>query len=146
SVRRMRVASTQPLRYPPTAPTSVPNAEARSADRTPIDNETRAPHSTRVSTSRPSSSVPNQCANDGAARRLARSSDSGAYGETTGASTARRATTARRTSGIRCTPPDSGLGTPALDIGCEARDAVGELSAPGGLARVLSPLTRRLAD
>ena len=47
-------------------------------DTNPTANEIRAPKSTRVKRSRPSSSVPNQCANDGAARRPARSTASNA--------------------------------------------------------------------
>ena len=68
SVRRMRMASM--ATEAAAAPIVTPIAPATAADSSPTASETRAPNSARDNTSRPSSSVPNQCAADGAARRL----------------------------------------------------------------------------
>ena len=49
---------------------ATPDAPATAADSRPTASDTRAPYSTRASTSRPRSSVPNQCAADGGSRAL----------------------------------------------------------------------------
>ena len=63
---------------PAVPPTITPMPPATAAASSPTASDTRAPCSTRANRSRPSSSVPNQCSADGAARRLARSRSSGA--------------------------------------------------------------------
>ena len=59
-----------------------------STETTPASSDARAPQMTRDSTSRPISSVPNQCAADGALRIALQLVASGSYGATTGASNA----------------------------------------------------------
>ncbi len=68
SATRISALSTQPPRNPAAAPITAPMIIERMTSSTDSGSVTRAPDSTRDSTSRPSSSVPNQCADDGAAR------------------------------------------------------------------------------
>src|SRR5690242_3023134 len=84
-------------------------------DTNPATSETRVPQITRLSTSRPTLSVPSQCARPGRASALPRSWATGSYGASTGAATAttiatirtaapngaRRARAARRTASQR---------------------------------------------
>src|ERR1044071_8626207 len=60
----------------------MPTATAAAA------SEARLPQMTRVSTSRPSSSVPNGCAAEGGLRTAAQLVATGSYGETNGAASA----------------------------------------------------------
>src|SRR5207249_7249433 len=80
SVRRMSASSTRPPAYPATRPTAVPITPASATTTTPMTSEIRAPYRTRLRRSRPSWSVPSQCAAFGGARREARSCASGSYG------------------------------------------------------------------
>src|SRR5690348_5975301 len=84
-------------------------------DTKPATSETRVPQITRLSTSRPTLSVPSQCARPGRASALPRSWATGSYGASTGAARAttiatsrtaapnggRRARAARRTASQR---------------------------------------------
>jgi hypothetical protein len=65
SAARMTNSSTQPPRYAANAPNVPPIRKARLTSRKASGIETRAPHITRLSTSRPISSVPNGCAAEG---------------------------------------------------------------------------------
>ncbi len=62
--------STQPPKYPAIPPITAPMIMAAMIRITASGSVIRAPNSTRENTSRPSSSVPNQCAADGAARMV----------------------------------------------------------------------------
>src|SRR3954454_3302444 len=93
-----------------------------STDTTPATSDARAPQMTRDRTSRPISSVPNQCAALGALRMAVQLVATGSYGETTGASSARatknttttnpiaapRRRTSRRSGWARQTTPGVG--------------------------------------
>ena len=68
STTRDSSASVQPLANPATRPAGTPMPAAISTETTPASRLARAPKITRDSTSRPFSSVPIQCARDGALR------------------------------------------------------------------------------
>src|SRR5882724_10134430 len=55
--------------YPAASPQTSPTANASSTTAAPTRSESRAPYTTRLHTSRPTSSVPNQCAAPGAVSR-----------------------------------------------------------------------------
>ena len=58
SMARMMRLSIRPPKYPAISPSAVPTKKARLTEISPTDREIREPKITRVSTSRPSSSVP----------------------------------------------------------------------------------------
>ena len=68
SVMREISASTQPPASPASIPSGTPTASAAATERPPAISEARAPQRVRDSTSRPFSSVPNQCASEGGLR------------------------------------------------------------------------------
>ena len=68
STSRPITPSTQPPAKPASSPTGTPTPAAISTDTTPASNDARAPNTTRDSTSRPFSSVPMRCCQDGALR------------------------------------------------------------------------------
>ena len=72
--------SVQPPASPASSPTGTPITSATSTETTPASIEARAPYSTRDSTSRPFSSVPNQCAAEGALRIAVQEVASGSDG------------------------------------------------------------------
>src|SRR5256885_13789742 len=78
-------------------PSRPPAATAMATETKPATSETRVPQITRLSTSRPTLSVPSQCARPGRARALPRSWASGSEGASTGAARA-TTTAARRTA------------------------------------------------
>ena len=61
SVRRMMTLSTQPPMLPATAPRGTPISRLRPTAPRAERSDTRAPKTTRLKMSRPSSSVPIQC-------------------------------------------------------------------------------------
>ncbi len=71
SVTRIRIESTTPPMNPETEPTATPTTVLTSATSRPTLSETRAAKRSRVRTSRPSSSVPNQCRPFGGSLKLA---------------------------------------------------------------------------
>src|SRR5271165_336504 len=89
SVMREISASTHPPAYPASKPIGMPSTSEIDTDITPARSEARVPQITRESTSRPISSVPNQCAALGALRIALQLVASGSYGATAGASKAR---------------------------------------------------------
>ena len=100
SVRRISTSSSRRSPYPATAPITTPSTTLVTAEMRPMASETRAPNRTRVSTSRPSSSVPNQCVGEGNPRRWARSITSNPNGATTGASRAAMMSTPRNAAAV----------------------------------------------
>ncbi len=70
SITRITIASTQRMK-PVTSPIASPTSVERIATAKPTVSDTRAPYSTRLYTSRPSMSVPNQYSPDGGAQALA---------------------------------------------------------------------------
>ncbi len=84
SARRMITLSTQPPKKPAIPPSTAPMIMAAMTRMTASGSVIRAPNRTREKTSRPSSSVPNQCAQDGPAR-IANFCASGFCGAITGA-------------------------------------------------------------
>src|SRR5205809_52813 len=82
--------------YPAASPQTSPTAKASSTTAAPTSSESRAPYTTRLHTSRPTSSVPNQCAAPGAVRRADTSMRSGSPAMT-GASTPTSVVTASST-------------------------------------------------
>ena len=105
SATRISTLSTQPPKKPATPPTIAPIPMAAMIRMTASGSVIRAPNSTRENTSRPSSSVPNQCAPDGAAKMVnfCASGLSGAISGAKIAITAQAAITAipARASGLR---------------------------------------------
>ena len=79
-------------------PIGTPSPTAIDTAITPADSDARAPQITRDSRSRPTSSVPNQCAADGALRTADQLVASGSYGATQGASSASSATSTSTTA------------------------------------------------
>ena len=71
SVAREIRVSTIPPKKPANMPIVMPSTSEIATETVPANNEARAPQTTRASTSRPSSSVPNQCAPVGALRMAA---------------------------------------------------------------------------
>ena len=98
SVRRIRAWSTQPPWNPAGAPTSMPRLVETSALAMPTASEMRPPCSSRVSRSRPSSSVPSQCLASGrpGCPIRPRSCASNRYGDNIGPSRTSAATTPRK--------------------------------------------------
>ena len=68
SVQREITASVQPPKYPAMMPKGTPRPSAIATETTPASKEACAPQIRRDSTSRPNSSVPSQCAAEGALR------------------------------------------------------------------------------
>src|SRR4051812_46937977 len=62
SVTRMITSRAQPPAYPATTPRTTPVTPEITSTATAISSDVRAPNRTRLSTSRPTWSVPNQCA------------------------------------------------------------------------------------
>src|SRR5262249_129667 len=98
STNRETAASHRPPMYPASAPRGRPTSAETAAVASPTTSETRAPWASRAATSRPSPSVPIQCAVDGGARTAARSVRFG-HGASHGAANAASATAATRTNG-----------------------------------------------
>ncbi len=104
SISRMTVVSNQPRKYPAINPIGRATTMAIPTISKVARSETRAPQMRRLKMSRPRSSVPSQCAPDGAALRALRSAKFGLYGAINGAAIAatvskiryKSATTARR--------------------------------------------------
>src|SRR5215467_3235044 len=69
-------------------PSMPPAAAAIAIETKPATSDTRVPQITRLSTSRPTLSVPSQCARPGRARLLPRFCASGSYGDSSGAASA----------------------------------------------------------
>src|SRR6266853_3154204 len=82
--------SNAPPKYPAREPSARPTTPAPSTTDTPTSNETRAPYRVRDRTSRPSSSVPNQCCAPGGRKRSGRLWAAGSRGASHGAKTAIR--------------------------------------------------------
>ena len=72
SVMREISASTAPPMKPAARPIGTPSSSEIETETTPASSDARVPQTTRERTSRPMSSVPNQCVADGAWRRLRR--------------------------------------------------------------------------
>src|SRR5690606_17832924 len=66
SVTRMITSLTQPPAYPATTPSRTPAVAETASTVTAMNSDVRPPYSTRLNTSRPAASVPNQCAPSGA--------------------------------------------------------------------------------
>ena len=64
-MKRIRIPSTRPPRYPATMPIRTPLLSAMLTEISPSRSEMRAPKITRESMSRPSVSVPIQCSEEG---------------------------------------------------------------------------------
>ena len=62
---RLRMVSIQPPKYPATTPITTPAARAMATDSMATATAMPEPEITRLSVSRPSSSVPNRCRADG---------------------------------------------------------------------------------
>jgi hypothetical protein len=75
-------------KYPAASPSTTPQATEIATTSAPIMSEYRAPKITRENTSRPSSSVPNQCAARGLCSRSTIRSAVGSYGVSQGAKAA----------------------------------------------------------
>ena len=88
STIRLRIASVQPSAKPASNPAGTPMPAAISTATTPASRLARAPNTTRESTSRPFSSVPIQCATDGALRIADHEVATGSYGAISGARSA----------------------------------------------------------
>src|SRR5437773_8809081 len=69
-------------------PSTTTATAAMATDTEPATSDTRVPQITRLSTSRPTLSVPNQCARPGRARMFPRFCASGSYGASSGAASA----------------------------------------------------------
>ena len=87
---RLSTTSIQPPANPASSPAGTPMPAAISTDTTPASRLARAPNTTRDSTSRPFSSVPIQCASDGALRIAVQLVAIGSYGAISGAKIATR--------------------------------------------------------
>ena len=94
STTRPTTASTRPPANPASSPTGTPMPPAISTDTTPASSDARVPNTTRDSTSRPFSSVPIGCCQDGALRMAVQLVATGSYGDTSGAATATPTNTA----------------------------------------------------
>src|SRR5207237_395570 len=104
----------------------------------PAPGETRVPQITRESTSRPTLSVPRRWARPGLARTLPRSCLRGAWGDTTGASTA-----TTRAASITTTPRGARRGRAACRSTAHRRALTG--GAAAGAASAADPVPRRRA-
>src|SRR6478672_7300639 len=114
-------------------------------DTTPASSDARAPKITRDSTSRPISSVPNQCAALGALRIVAKLAATGSYGARTGAPSA------ITTNATTTTRPNADAGrrnrrrsTDARVDGGRATRAAIALDGGGATAALIGPLRLRL--
>ena len=88
SIIRPSASSTHPPAYPATAPTIVPTVAEIDTTASPTISEIRAPMSRRARMSRPSSSRPNGCCQDGPSSRCGRFCAAGSYGTSHGPATA----------------------------------------------------------
>ena len=95
STMRISSVSRQPPKKPATRPTGMPIAPAITTAPAAVSSEVRAPKMTRARMSRPSSSVPNQCAADGGSSELA---TSWASGSSSSPANAAASTSSRRNS------------------------------------------------
>jgi hypothetical protein len=86
SAIRITVSSTHRPKNPAQAPSTPPTSSDMATSSRASGMETRAPYSTRLSTSRPNSSVPNQCPEPGAVSR-GRFCARGSCGASSGAAT-----------------------------------------------------------
>ena len=103
SVRREMKASTTPPTKPAARPMGTPRANEIETATTPASSDARVPQTTRESTSRPMSSVPNQCTADGAWRialQLVSMGSKGAIHGAPSAMTTNAATTTRPKSAL----------------------------------------------
>ena len=85
SAMRDSTASTHPPTNPASSPSGTPMSTAPSTETTPAISEARAPQMRRESTSRPFSSVPSGCAQEGGLRMRDQLVSIGSYGATQGA-------------------------------------------------------------
>ena len=131
SVIREISASTQPPTYPASKPIGTPNASEIDTDTIPARSDARVPHMTRESTSRPISSVPNQCAALGALRIALQLVAKGSYGATSGASNA--------SSTKKTTTPNAAIARRRRARRLSARQP-GEIA--GGVDAVMAVVTR----
>src|SRR5262249_26070486 len=127
-----------------------PTAKASSTTAAPTSNDRRAPYTTRLHTSRPTSSVPNQCAAPGAVNRAETSMRSGSPA-ITGASapitvvsvsstrpmTVARRRTSRKSQSARRRPGSAGRGSARTRVLTEAGAARPARTA-GGLPRAVA--------
>ncbi|MNL47748.1 hypothetical protein D3C87_1705510 [compost metagenome] len=79
SMRRMISASKRPPITPEKQPSKPPIKHEEKATNRPTPTDCWLPNKTRLNRSRPTSSVPNQCSADGAAKRSARFSAFGSW-------------------------------------------------------------------
>src|SRR5690606_38867460 len=86
-----------PRKNPATRPRAMPSTPDSSTTRKPTSSDSRPPWMTRLNTSRPKSSVPNQCSALGACRRFMMESLYGSNGLIQGASAAAATSTASTT-------------------------------------------------
>src|SRR3989454_7490339 len=147
--------SSVPSQYPDTSPSRVPSTVPMITDASPTVSDTRAPYTIRLSTSRPSGSVPNGNAAVGACMRIGnpRSFRLNSYGSRGASTGARMATTTsprmiialtapsglRRTS--RHTAPHTphsakGAPSPPCDTAAGAASAVTDSGIKPGVAQV----------
>src|SRR6185295_9090690 len=127
SITRMTVASTQRTN-PVTRPITRPRVMDRAATAAPTVSEMREPKITRLYTSRPSMSVPNQCPLDGCVSRWIGESACGSEVASQGASSAIR-TIATSTA------------APAIAVGCRRKASrkrchVGDMERGAAIAAV----------
>ncbi len=94
SISRPTTRSVQPPRNPASAPAAAPTTKDSATAETAIARSSRAATITRDSTSRPTLSVPNGCAREGACSAAAATVRSGGYGASAGPNTARSSSTA----------------------------------------------------
>src|SRR5215831_1564417 len=90
STKRISAPSIHPPPYPAAIPTAVPMTMVIRTEENPTPSDTRDPQITRLSTSRPSWSLPNRCAKFGGPNRAARTCAFGSYGASCAAKTAAR--------------------------------------------------------
>jgi len=103
SVTRPATASSRPWKYPIAAPVTAPIASDSSTAAKAMARSSRVAATTRENTSRPSRSVPNQCAMDGGCSATAVSVAIGSNGTSHGPSTAQVARTASSSKAARLT-------------------------------------------
>ena len=103
STRRIRTSSSHPPTRPSKTPNNPPQVMARIVEMVVTSNACRPPSMVRVNTSRPRSSVPNQCSEDGALRIISALNSLKSYGAIAGDTIARTTWKATR---IRPTRPE----------------------------------------
>ena len=85
SMQRIINVSAHPPQYPAHRPRSVPTSSAAVMEAPPIRSEIREPYIIRLRISRPKSSVPRGCSNEGGSSRAYRFCSMGSCGAKTGA-------------------------------------------------------------